>query len=64
MQTETVYRCRRCHKILFHILSDGTLEVRKGKQRIAASYPQRAEVTCDRCGKKDAFSLRGGEADA
>lgn len=55
MQTETVYRCRRCHKILFHILSDGTLEVRKGKQRIAASYPQRAEVTMTAAGKKMLF---------
>ncbi len=56
MREKCVYRCQHCGKVLFCVLSDGAIEIKRGEQVIKFINSRFSmEVLCGRCKTKNTY---------
>lgn len=55
------YRCRYCGKVLFCLVDDRIVEIKRGEQEIKFTNSQSPiEVLCGRCKRKNLFVFSEG----
>lgn len=58
MREKKAFRCRRCGKVLFCLVGDGVIEIKRGEQEmkfINSNFP--IEVLCGRCKTKNLYTF-------
>lgn len=61
MREKQAFRCHRCGKVLFCLVGDGVIEIKRGEQEIKFinnRFP--IEVLCGRCKTRNLYTFSEG----